>query len=62
MRPWPNITWYVHVCLEGNICHCGRSAGRDLNPGPPEPEAGTLRFVVLLHAKSKVSLTADRVM
>jgi hypothetical protein len=45
---WPNFRYYLGICLEGlrkttkNLSQVSRSPGRDLNPGPPEYEAGVL--------------------
>jgi hypothetical protein len=47
-RSWPNLRYYPGICLEGltkttkNLSQHSRSPGRDLNPGPPEYEAGVL--------------------
>jgi hypothetical protein len=43
-RLWPNLRYYLSICLEGlikttkNLRPDSRSPGRDLNPGPPEYE------------------------
>jgi hypothetical protein len=45
---WPNSRYYPGICLEGlrqitkNLGQDSRPSGRDLNPGPPEYEAGML--------------------
>jgi hypothetical protein len=45
---WPNLRYYPGICLEGlrkatkNASQNNRSAGRDLNPGPPVYEAEVL--------------------
>jgi hypothetical protein len=47
-RPWPNFKVLSRNSPEGtdenhkNISQKSRSPGRDLNPGPPEYEAGAL--------------------
>jgi hypothetical protein len=47
-RSWPNLRYYSGICLEGlrkttkNLSQDSRSPGRDLDPGPPEYEAGVL--------------------
>jgi hypothetical protein len=47
-RTWPNLRYYPRMCLEGlrkttkHLSQDSRSPGRDLNPGPPEYEAGVL--------------------
>jgi hypothetical protein len=47
-QSWPNLRYYPGICLEGlrkttkNLTQDNRSPGRDLNPGPPEYEAGVL--------------------
>jgi hypothetical protein len=58
-RTRPNLKYYPGIRLEGlrktteNLIHDSRCPGRDLNPGPPEYEAGVLtrpRRSVPLHA------------
>jgi hypothetical protein len=45
---WPNFGYYLNICLEGlrkttrNLSQDSRSPCQDLNPGPPEYEAGVL--------------------
>jgi hypothetical protein len=47
-RPWPNLRYYLGICVEGlrqtteKLIQASRSPGRDLNPGCPEYEAGVL--------------------
>jgi hypothetical protein len=47
-RSWLNLSYYPSIFLEGlrkttkNFSQDTRSPGRDLNPGPPEFEAGVL--------------------
>jgi hypothetical protein len=47
-RSWPNLRYYPNICLEGLRkttkipSQDSRFPGRDLNPGPPEYEAGVL--------------------
>jgi hypothetical protein len=47
-RSWPNLRYYPGIRLGGlrkttkNLSQGSRSPGRDLNPGPPEYEAGVL--------------------
>jgi hypothetical protein len=44
-RSWLNLRYYTSICLEvlkKNISQDNRSPGRDLNPGPPEYDAGML--------------------
>jgi hypothetical protein len=47
-RSCPDLRYYPVICLEGlrkttkNLSQDRRSLGRDLNPGPPEYEAGVL--------------------
>jgi hypothetical protein len=47
-RSWPNLRYYPSICLEGprktvqNLSQDSWSPGRDLNPRPPEYEAGVL--------------------
>jgi hypothetical protein len=47
-QSWPNLSYYTDICLEElwktkkKLFQDSRSPGRDLNPGPPEYEAGVL--------------------
>jgi hypothetical protein len=47
-RLWPNVRYYPGICLDGlrktteSLIQDSRSPDRDLNPGPPEYEAGAL--------------------
>jgi hypothetical protein len=47
-RSWPNLRYYLGICLEGlikttkNLSEDSWSPGRDLNPETPEYEAGAL--------------------
>jgi hypothetical protein len=47
-RSWPNLRYHPGICLEGlrkdteTLSQYSRSPGRDLNPRPPEYEAGVL--------------------
>jgi hypothetical protein len=57
----PNFRYYRGICLEvvrkstKNFSHDGRSSGRDLNPVPPEYEAGVLttrlQFSISRHSR-----------
>jgi hypothetical protein len=44
---WPNLRYYSGICLvrlrkTAKTCQDSQSPGQDLNPGPPEYEAGVL--------------------
>jgi hypothetical protein len=47
-KKWRNLRYYLSICSEGlrkttkNLVQDSRSPGRDLNPWPPEHEAGVL--------------------
>jgi hypothetical protein len=47
-RPWPNLRYYSSICLEGlrnitkNFIQDTGFPGQNLNPVPPEYEAGVL--------------------
>jgi hypothetical protein len=47
-RSWRNLRYYPSICPQGlrrttkGLGQDSRSAGQDLNPGPPEYEAGVL--------------------
>jgi hypothetical protein len=47
-RSWSNLRYYPRIWLDRtrktikNLSQDSRSPGRDLNPGPPEYEAGVL--------------------
>jgi hypothetical protein len=47
-RLWSNVSHYPDICMEGlrkitkDLSLNSRSPGRDLNPRPPEFEAGVL--------------------
>jgi hypothetical protein len=54
-RSWPNLRYYPNICLEDlrkstkNLSQDSRYPGWDLNPGPPEYDAGVLNCSTPCH-------------